>query len=260
MRSARLLEISLKARSVSRDLWPTSEKYSALEVADDPLWQQYSIEARRSVSNLKLLGGRQVHPVLLSALDKFTEREVERLLSLLEVLVVRYQLVGGGRTGRLEISCARLAQQIYDGQCDTATEAFNLIKDIFPNDQKFREDFRTTQESNNQKARYLLSGLEQQARSSRMGPVSAHELEPGGSLKLEHIFPRSPGTNWKSLLSADPEFADEYTYRMGNLCLLTNVNRTLGNRGFEDKKRVLQSPICCSPRRSPGIPGGTEML
>ena len=109
------------AVEVSRDLLPTSEKYAALEVADDPLWAEYSEKARERVRNLKLLSAQQIHPVSLSALDKFGGRELERLLHLLEVIIVGYQLVGGGRTGRLEIACARLAQSRYEDKCATAS-------------------------------------------------------------------------------------------------------------------------------------------
>lgn len=110
------------AGEVSRDMLTASEQYAALEVADDPLWSGYSEAAKERVRNLKLLGGQQVHPVLLSALERFPQGEVERLLRLLEILIVRYQLVGGGRTGRLEISCARLAHRIFERRCVDTTE------------------------------------------------------------------------------------------------------------------------------------------
>jgi hypothetical protein len=229
---------SSDAESVSIDLQPASEKYAALEVADDPLWAPYSEKARERVRSLKLLGSQQIHPVLLSALEKFSEREVERLLHLLEILIVRYQLIGGGRTGRLEISCARLAHRIFEGKCTTATEARGMIKDIFPDDDQFREDFRTKQENNSQKARYLLAMLERQVRLAEMGPVAATELDPSSSVTLEHIFPKNPGKKWQLLQTTDPEFADDCTYRLGNLCLLTGVNRALGNKEYEDKKKI----------------------
>ena len=228
------------AVEVSRDLLSASEKYAALEVADDPLWTGYSDKAREQGRNLSLLGAQQIHPVLLSALDKFRDRELERLLNLLEVLIVRYQLVGGGRTGRLEIACARLAHRIFDEEeCTTASEAAGVIKDVLPNDDQFREDFKTKQEKNTQKARYLLGSLVIQARRASRGAVAAAELAPSRiSLTLERDIPRSPGEDWRSIQTQDPEFADDYTYRLGNLCLLTGVNRALGNKGFEHKRKV----------------------
>lgn len=206
--------------------------------ADDPLWSGYSEEAKERVRNLKLLGGQQVHPVLLSALERFPPGEVERLLRLLEILIVRYQLVGGGRTGRLEISCARLAHQIFERKCANTTEAAGLLKDILPNDDQFREDFRTKEEKNGRKARYLLSFLERQARAAKRGGVAGPELQPSGTLTLEHVFPKSPGEKWRGLQKEDPDFADECTHRLGNLCLLSDVNRALGNEGFDRKKAV----------------------
>jgi hypothetical protein len=224
---------SAQVGSVSKDMLTASEQYAALEIADDPLWSSYSAIARERVRSLKLLGGLQVHPILLSALAKFNQHEIERLLRLLEVLIVRYQLVGGGRTGRLEISCARLANEIFKGRCKSAAQAFTLLKDIFPPDKEFKEAFKTKQERNNQKARYILSNLERQERVK--ANLSA-ELEPSISLTLEHILPKSPDSSWNPILKKDAAFHEDCTYRIGNLCLLTGVNRALGARGFDDKK------------------------
>src|SRR4029450_7783891 len=99
----------------------------------------------------------------------------------------------GGRTGRLEISCARLAHRIFEGECTNTTQAASLLKDILPNDAQFREDFRTKEEKNSRKARYLLAALEHQARLAERGGVAAAELEPGGTLTLGDVFPKSPG-------------------------------------------------------------------
>lgn len=129
--------------------------------------------------------------MLLSALDKFGAGELERLLHLLEVLIVRYQLVGGGRAGRLEIACARLAQSIYEGRCASASQAAGIVKDVLPSDERFRDNFKTKQEKNTQKARYLLAPLETQVRRAGMGATAA-ELDPSRiSLTLEHFSRRT---------------------------------------------------------------------
>ncbi len=54
---------------------------------------------------------------------------------------------------------------------------------------------------------------------------------------LEHIMPQKPatGTNW--LTEFDEEFRQKYTYRLGNMTLLTHTkNSSLRNYGFEKKK------------------------
>jgi len=220
------------------DMLDASEQYAALEIADDPLWADYSKEARDRVRALKLLGARQVHPVLLAALARFGKREVERLLHLLEVLIVRYQLIGGGRTGRLEISCAALAAAIYSRQVTAATVAFRALRDIYPSDTEFQAAFQIKQETNNRKAHYVLERLEQQARlraASSRGPL---EMEPSANLTVEHVLPRNPGPGWNAVLQKDPNIAEECTYRLGNLCLLTTVNSKLGQESFDAKKTV----------------------
>ena len=102
------------AIDLSMDMLAASEQYAALDNAEDPVWAPYGKKVRRRIRSLRLLSSSQLRPVILAALNKFDVNEVVRLLWLLEVLIVRYQLVGGERTGRLEISCARLAKSIFD--------------------------------------------------------------------------------------------------------------------------------------------------
>ncbi len=230
-------------RKVSKtmdDLLSTSEQYAALEIADDPLWAEVSEEGRERLRALKLLGGRQVHPVLLSGLARLQPRELNRLLHLLEVLIVRYQLIGGGRTGRLEITCAGLAHQIFTEKVKTATKAARELKDILPNDDEFQDSFKTKQETNNRKAYYILSRLELQARQATKDVITARELAPSGTLTVEHILPKKPDAAWQKELAADQNFLDDCLYRIGNICLLTEVNRDLGNKDFSRKKPMYQ--------------------
>ena len=229
-----------KVSKTMEDLLSTSEQYAALEMADDPLWAEISEKGRERIRALKLLGGRQVHPVLLSSLAKLQSRELDRLLHLLEVLIVRYQLIGGGRTGRLEIACAGLAQQIFTEKVRTATEAARELKDILPNDDEFRDSFKTKQETNNRKAYYILTRLEIQARQATMDVVPARELAPSGTLTVEHVLPKNPEAAWQKEIVADQNFLDDCLYRIGNMCLLTGINRDLGNKGFSEKKPIYQ--------------------
>jgi hypothetical protein len=56
---------------------------------------------------------------------------------------------------------------------------------------------------------------------------------------VEHIFPKSPKGDWKQELEADPSLG-KMLNRLGNLCLLTDVNRALGNKPWEEKLEVIQ--------------------
>jgi len=233
-----------RALHTSEDMLRASEIYSVLDIADDPLWSNISQKARQRIRYLRLLGAQQLRPILLAAVEHFENAEQERLLHLLEVLIVRYQLIGGGRTGRLEIACARLANRIYRSEVTTASAARDTLRDILPSDEEFRSAFILKQERNNQKAKYILSCLEIQCRRAEGNAPLGDELEPSTTLTVEHIFPKSVGTGWRPIVDADPTVPEECTYKLGNLCLLTSVNRNLGTSPFEEKKQTfLQSDL-----------------
>jgi hypothetical protein len=178
---------------------------------------------------------------MLAALSKFSTHEVERLLRLLEVLIVRYQLIGGGRTGVLEISLAKLAKAVFDGKAGdsvvaSASDAFREIKDIYPNDDDFQTAFRAKQERSNPKAQYLLRCLEMEER--RLALPGMSQEEELGTLTVEHILPKSPGANWEQVVNADDALIEDCLFKIGNLTLLTKVNKDLGTASFDEKKAV----------------------
>jgi len=183
------------ANDLSLDMLETSEQYAALETADDPIWARHSERARRTVRSFKVIGSQQTHPVMLSALAKFDPAEVERLLRLLEVGIVRYLLILGGNTGRFETTCAILARKIYAGEVKTATAAHTELSSVYPTDNEFRHAFEIKEEENNPKAQYFLRQLEIEAQRVAQGEMPG-ELEPG-TLTVEHILPKNPGREWR---------------------------------------------------------------
>ncbi len=173
---------------------------------------------------------------MMAALIKFSPQETERLFRLLEVIIVRFQLIGAGRTGRLESACARLARSIFKGDVTTASSAFKELKEVYPSDSEFQQAFTSKREASNQKALYLLRALESEERRLKKG-VMAKENEPG-TLTVEHILPRKAGDEWSAVTKKDPTIVEECALRLGNMCLLTKVNRELGRKPFSDKKPV----------------------
>jgi hypothetical protein len=210
-----------EATDLSIDLLESAEYYAALETSDDPAWAKYLPQSRELLSSLRLLGSKQVKPVILSAVKVFDVNEFDRLLRLLEVLVVRYQLIGEGRTGGLEISFSRLAQQIYKGTITTASDALRSLADIMPNDSVFHDTFAKKENLSNQKAVYVLKKLEKHERQLNKG---GHGQElTAGSVTLEHILPKTPCKTWIEVVTKDPEIIGDCVSRLGNLCLITET-------------------------------------
>ena len=223
-----------KAIDLSTDLLAASEQYAALDSPDDAVWAPYSKETRTNVASLKLIGSQQAHPVILSGLKRFNVAEMQKLLHLLEVSIVRFLLIVGGNPGRFEPTCAKLAQSIYDGQIKTAAAALAELKDVYPSDSDFENAFKIKREGTNQKAQYFLKALEKEEQKQVKGPM-ANEWEPA-AVTVEHILPKKPGADWKAVIAADPEIVDDCAARLGNMCLLTKINAKLGNKGFAVKK------------------------
>jgi Protein of unknown function (DUF1524) len=184
-----------KVIALSIDLLAASEQYAALDSSTDATWAPYSKEARAGIVSLKLVGSQQAHPVILSGLKRFSVSEMQKLLWLLEVVIVRFLLVTGGNTGRFESACAKLAQSIYDGQVKTASAAFIEMKDVYPSDPEFESAFALKSERTNQKAQYFLKALEKEEQRLAKGKM-AGEWEPS-ILTVEHILPKKPGADWR---------------------------------------------------------------
>ncbi len=230
------------------DMQTAATQYAALEAADDPVWSSLSENGRDHVRNLKLLGARQTYPILLSALGRFPTREMERLLWLLEILIVRYQLIGGGRTGRLEIASAKLAYDIYTSEITTASQAAASLRGILPSDAEFRDAFAVKQERSSQKTNYLLRYLEREAYRRLHADFTGNEREVPADLTVEHVLPRNPDVEWKAELEVDPLLVEECAYRLGNLCLLTKVNQDLGRKSYEEKRNVYRESTLMLPQ------------
>ena len=245
------------AVTASVDMLGVAEQYAALETSDDVVWSPYSSEVKGCIRSLKLLGARQTHPVLLAALRRFDASEMERLLRLLEAIIVRYQLIAGGRTGKLEIECARLAEAIYNKQISdmngtrkvlTIRDVFRECHDIYPSDPTFEAEFALARENNNQKAVYLLRRLEQEIRT-REQQARAQENELG-PVTLEHVLPKNPGQEWAPVTKRDPSLREDCVYRLGNMCLMVGgENRTFGRSAF-DAKKVLYGNSTIRPTRA----------
>ena len=219
---------------LSVDLRRDAERYAALFNSEDAIWAGYSPKARGSIVALGVMGFSQAYPMILSALDKFSKPEMQRLLWLVECVAVRHQLIGKGRPGRVESLGGKAAKDIYDGKLTTASGVFASIRELYVSDDEFRLAFETHEESSSKKVRYLLAGLEVEA-VSRDSATLDHELTPY-SVTVEHIFPRSKDGEWKVVADADAQWDDRTVFRLGNLCLLPGINHSLGNKPFSQKK------------------------
>jgi predicted nucleic acid-binding protein len=229
-----------KALSVqlSEELCEAVELYAALDSHDSDIWAEHSEETKEYIKTLTLLAGTQVRPIILSALLKFNPNKIERLLYWLVSLIVRYQTVGGGRTGRLEQQCASVAPKIFSGDLKSPQSVWDQIKTIIPKDDEFINDFKVYKEATAAKARYIISRIEVVKWKSE-NPDREIEKIPcpdPNILNLEHILPKNPSKAWNNIISNDKHIVSDLLNNIGNLCLLSSkANKKIGSSSFEEK-------------------------
>lgn len=230
-----------KSLALSGDLAEVAEKYAGLEIADSDIWKGFQASAHDAVRALDLLGGKQTHPILLAALEEFPPAETTKLLQNLVTLIVRYQSIGRGRTGRLEITAASVASNIFKGKHKSSAAASTELKAILPKDEEFRQDFEKHGDIKAAVARWMLRALEMQAwvesnkgKSPQLAPIPDPE-----KVNLEHVLPKNPGSDWSAITKADPNLVDECGNKLGNLCLLDKPsNKAKAAKPFPDKLAV----------------------
>jgi len=226
------------AQALSIDLNEASEHYAALDESEDQVWAPYGSDGRKLIGNLKVLGSKLVRPAILSGLKKLDAKDFVRLLWILEVIIVRWQVIGAGRTGTIERQCARLAELIWNGKVKNRTGMIETLSDLYIDDKTFIERFSEQDNLTNQKAAYLLKRIEDHERSTAKGPTGK-ELSPSISLTIEHILPKNPSQDWSDVIRTDSRLMEECVGRLGNMCLLTESrNREAARQGYATKRQI----------------------
>lgn len=159
-------------RNLVDDFVDAADKLRAIDDPDDDLWTQYPPAVTEFLSQIILIGSRQVRPVILAALYKVPREHLAQFMWLLVILLVRYQLIGRGRTGILEKTLGRLAVQIWNGKVAKAQDAWSEIDAILPNDVQFAESFRDHIESKPSRVKYLLAAINENLRTQGTARLS----------------------------------------------------------------------------------------
>jgi hypothetical protein len=227
-----------KTHDIGIEMRDAAEHFAALLNSSDPTWANFSYEAKKSVEAISIIGSTQMHPIILAAIKKFERTEVEKLLRILEVIAVRFQLVRKGRPGRIESLGGRAAREIWEGKLKKTSDVLPVISELNISDEDFKSRFQIHSEREGKKARYLLAGIERQS-LMREGATFKDELIPG-NVTLEHIFPKKPDSYWMGRINNDPKAANDVIHRLGNMCLLTDVNRAIGNKEWSEKLATFQ--------------------
>ena len=215
------------------DLESKAHDYAALLTSSHKEWNSYHLETRGTIDLLRYLGVTQIRPLLLAAFDKFSKKEMEKLLKVSVNWSVRF-LISGVPSGNLESYYSKSAKRIYDGAIKNVAELTKDMATVVPDDARFAAALATASVPVASLARYYLRTL-QIVEDGMKEPM--YVPSDGKAVTLEHILPVNPGNEWKHF---NDEEAKIYYNRLGNQALLAaTVNSTIGNVGFSVKKKAL---------------------
>lgn len=230
--------ITSKQRAVdlSIALEKAARVYVALIDTSQSYWNDFSLDAKNHMATLNLFKMIQMRPLLLSIMDKFSTREIEKTLKFLVAVSSRFLITGGLGGGALEAQFSDRAKEISNGTISTKNDLKNAMEKSIPSDTSFRDSFKTASVSKQYLARYYLMTLENAAKGE-----ANPELIPNAdtsAVNLEHVLPRTLSSDWE--FNADQHRA--YLKRLGNLAIMsTRLNSEIGNSSFENKKQHYES-------------------
>lgn len=148
------------------DLRTDSVLISAVDDPRDPHWNSFPESVRTHIAILNILGSKQARPVVLAAIHKLAMPLFDALLWHIVVAIVRYQIVGRGRTGVVERVFGRLCKSISDGVLATENQILAILGELTVTDMDFKTGFEFHSESKLSRYYYFLWELERYAASA----------------------------------------------------------------------------------------------
>lgn len=147
------------ALSLIDQLRVDAEIISAMDDYRDSFWDQWPEEVRLGVKTIKVLESKQLRPIMISAILKWDREDVAQLIKELITVVVRFQIIGQGRTGIVERVFGRLCQAIFSGNLTNASEARSALSELMVEDSHFINAFASHTESKPGRLIYLLERI-----------------------------------------------------------------------------------------------------
>lgn len=214
--------------------------YTALQDADEEFWKSHQLpDALISLQSLNLFNIVQPMGIMITAWEKWDRPEFLRLLRILEIISLRYNVICQLPAKDQEGIYSQVARAIYGGK--TLPEVLPDLRRLYPSDEDFKHAFASRvfkTRNTSKRARYLLARIERH--------LSPDNVLDESLLTLEHILPEHPNEAWCN--DFGDEGIEDWAERLGNMTLLTgSANKDADQLPFPAKKILLaQSPYLIS--------------
>lgn len=131
------------ARILLDELRTDARILSALSDEEDPFWESFPDKTRALVFLLQTMDSKQVRAVLVAILREYSDLVLaNRCIWLVCVAIVRFQVIGKGRTGVIEKVIGRVCSGVTQGTIKTAADFQRELSELMIDDHIFRDSFR----------------------------------------------------------------------------------------------------------------------
>jgi uncharacterized protein with ParB-like and HNH nuclease domain len=177
--------------------------------------------------NLKTLKAKTFFPIILAMLQSnqnFSEKEICKVLEVVENYVFRNATICGKTANTTEIFMGTIALKIYE-DLDTVEKICDAISKGVVSDEEFQTAFGVWNKKTKETIRYILRKLNHALDNS-------YEISTDNAkVNIEHIMPEN-NSEWK----VRDDIHSEYLWRLGNLTLLSGrFNASISNKPFAEK-------------------------
>ncbi|NOR03466.1 DUF262 domain-containing protein [Mycolicibacterium fortuitum] len=230
------------AAKFARSIAQTAIQYAALDNASHPQWAKHGTSGRADVALLVRFNLAPNRPLLMAAMDNFTQVEFAKLLQALVNWSVRGLINDIMNSGTTEEQYCLAAVEIRAKTITTVAQLRTfLTATVLPSDTVFEDAYSLARIKRNRNwlARYYLRALERQKVGEAEPALVPNPDE--NELNLEHVLPQNAvPADWTGVTSA--EDVETWAYRLGNMVLLSKKeNNDIGNGDFLSKVPVLKA-------------------
>ncbi len=236
----RAIREKIKDRKTALEFLKELDKYadifSALQDETSFYWNDKN-NLKSIVCYLHILKVKQCYPLLMVTLSKMDRKYRANIFKACENVLFRYLTICGKNPNALEDVFNKICNKINNGEIKNYKSIKNELKNIYVKDEEFFNDFiiKSINTKGNQRiAKYILIKINTSLSADKID-ININD----NNLTLEHILPENPNEEWKKIFNED-EMA-EYTYRLGNLTMLSQKrNQSIANAEFSNKIEVYE--------------------
>lgn len=215
-----------------KNLRSRSEVYAALQDPEDEFWHQ-TPAVKRPLQVLKSFAITQPIGLLMTVQEVLSQEAFERVLRWIEVISIRYNVIGNRSTQFQEGAYNKASRAIFETR--SLEKAVPHLRELYPDDDEVIEECARKQfasKRHHKGVRFVLARIEEFVGQNQIAIKDS-------DLTLEHFLPQNASGGWNTD-NVEEDRLEALAHRFGNLALLSSSShRKLGNNSPEMKRERL---------------------